>query len=149
MAEKKEKQYVSDNAQLMAEWDWEKNEDVLPEQVTLGSHRLVFWIGLCGHRWKAQIKSRSNGRGCPVCAGKQIVAGINDLASQRPDLAVDWHPTLNGDLKPTKVALNYSKKVWWKCHICGNEFYCTPNKRVSRNQGCSNCRKAKNKKVSK
>jgi hypothetical protein len=25
MAEKKEKQYVSDNAQLMAEWDWEKN----------------------------------------------------------------------------------------------------------------------------
>ena len=25
MADKKEKQYVSDNAQLMAEWDWEKN----------------------------------------------------------------------------------------------------------------------------
>ena len=25
MAEKKEKKYVSDNAQLMAEWDWEKN----------------------------------------------------------------------------------------------------------------------------
>ena len=25
MAEKKEKQYVSDNARLMAEWDWEKN----------------------------------------------------------------------------------------------------------------------------
>ena len=24
MAEKKEKQYVSDNAQLMAEWNWEK-----------------------------------------------------------------------------------------------------------------------------
>ena len=26
MAEKKEKRYVSDNAQLMAEWDWEKND---------------------------------------------------------------------------------------------------------------------------
>ena len=25
MAEKKEKRYVSDNARLMAEWDWEKN----------------------------------------------------------------------------------------------------------------------------
>ena len=28
MAEKKEKQYVSDNAQLMAEWDWEKNNEL-------------------------------------------------------------------------------------------------------------------------
>ena len=26
VAEKKEKRYVSDNAQLMAEWDWEKND---------------------------------------------------------------------------------------------------------------------------
>ena len=44
-----------------------------------------------------------------------LVAGINDLASKRPDLAIDWHPTLNGDLLPTQVALNYSKTVWWKC----------------------------------
>ena len=28
MAETKEKQYVSDNAQLMAEWDWEKNNEL-------------------------------------------------------------------------------------------------------------------------
>ena len=28
MAEKKEKRYVSDNAQLMAEWDWEKNKEL-------------------------------------------------------------------------------------------------------------------------
>lgn len=28
MAEKKEKRYVSDNAQLMAEWDWEKNNEL-------------------------------------------------------------------------------------------------------------------------
>ena len=27
MAEKKEKQYVSDNAQLMAEWNWKRNTD--------------------------------------------------------------------------------------------------------------------------
>ena len=28
MAENKEKRYVSDNAQLMAEWDWEKNNEL-------------------------------------------------------------------------------------------------------------------------
>ena len=28
MAEKTEKQYVSDNARLMAEWNWEKNNEL-------------------------------------------------------------------------------------------------------------------------
>ena len=37
MAEKKEKQYVSYNARLMAEWDWEKNVDLDPTQLTVGS----------------------------------------------------------------------------------------------------------------
>ena len=39
MAEKKEKQYVSDNAQLMSEWNWGKNTDVDPVQLTLGSNK--------------------------------------------------------------------------------------------------------------
>ena len=40
MAEKKEKRYVSDNAQLMAEWNWEKNNDLDldPETLTFGSN---------------------------------------------------------------------------------------------------------------
>ena len=41
MAEKKEKRYVSDNAQLMAEWNWEKNDilDFNPNTLTLGSEK--------------------------------------------------------------------------------------------------------------
>ena len=39
MAEKKEKRYVSDNAQLMAEWDWEKNNELgfFPDVLMCGS----------------------------------------------------------------------------------------------------------------
>jgi hypothetical protein len=39
MAEKNEKRYVSDNAQLMAEWDWEKNAALgfEPQKLTCGS----------------------------------------------------------------------------------------------------------------
>ena len=38
VAEKKEKRYVSDNAQLMSEWDWEKNKEfnLYPDQITCG-----------------------------------------------------------------------------------------------------------------
>lgn len=43
MAEKKEKRYVSDNAQLMAEWHWEKNTNLDSTQLTLGSHKQPYW----------------------------------------------------------------------------------------------------------
>ena len=43
MVEKKEKQYVSDNAQLLAEWDWERNVDIAPSDLTLGSNKKVWW----------------------------------------------------------------------------------------------------------
>ena len=43
--EKKEKQYVSDNAQLVAEWDWEKNNKIGldPYQLTYGSGKKAWW----------------------------------------------------------------------------------------------------------
>ena len=73
MAEKKEKQYVSDNAQLMAEWDWEKNSEVSPYEVTCGSHKKAWWkCASCGSEWMAEVKSRVGGTGCPNCKGKKI-----------------------------------------------------------------------------
>ena len=37
------------------------------------------------------------------------------LAVTHPELAKQWHPTLNGDLTPFDVIPGTSKKVWWKC----------------------------------
>lgn len=34
-----EKKYVIDNAALMEKWDWERNADVSPYQLTLGSNK--------------------------------------------------------------------------------------------------------------
>ena len=39
--------------------------------------------------------------------------GFNDLTTINPKLAAQWHPTKNGDLKPTQVVANSNKKVWW------------------------------------
>jgi hypothetical protein len=50
-----EKKYVSDNAQLMAQWYWEKKQSKNPFQLTVGSNIKVWWIGNCGHHWEAQI----------------------------------------------------------------------------------------------
>ena len=69
MAEKKEKQYVIDNAQLMAEWDWNKNNELKfdPYVLTVGSEKKAWWKCSKGHEWKAVIYSRNSGSGCPVC----------------------------------------------------------------------------------
>ena len=68
MAEKKENQYVSDNAQLMAEWNWEKNAEISPSNITTGSGIKVWWKCINGHEWEARISSRNSGNGCPHCA---------------------------------------------------------------------------------
>ena len=32
-----------------------------------------------------------------------------------PEIAKEWHPTKNGNLKPSQVTSGTAKKVWWKC----------------------------------
>lgn len=39
----------------------------------------------------------------------------NTLALKKPQMASQWHPTMNGDLTPKDVACNSHKIVWWQC----------------------------------
>ena len=53
---------------LAAEWDWEENRPLTPEQVLPHSIRAVGWLcPVCGHRWTAPIAYRMDGSGCPAC----------------------------------------------------------------------------------
>ena len=52
--------------QLAAQWHPSKNGPLEPESVLPGSHRYVWWVCGQGHEWRAQIKSRVSGCGCPV-----------------------------------------------------------------------------------
>ena len=74
MSEKKEKQYVSDNAQLMSEWNWEKNNALGIDShiLTQGSHTKAWWICPNGYSYDAQMFNRAKGNGCSYCAEKSI-----------------------------------------------------------------------------
>ena len=125
MAEKKAKKHVSDNAQLMAEWDWEENSQLgcEPHTITYGSTVKVWWVCHEGHKWEASPNNRSTGRGCPYCAKKQrlitkrktIISRYGSLASNNVDLALQWHPTKNAPLTPEDVSINSNERVWWIC----------------------------------
>ena len=137
MADKKEKKYVSDNAQLMAEWDWEKNNAISPYTTTVGSRVSVYWLGSCGHAWEAVIKDRVRGYGCPICAGKRVVEGINDLKSNYPDISAQWHYGKNSTLAPNEIASKSHKRVWWICPK-GHEYEASVDSRT-RGRGCPYC----------
>ena len=131
-----EKKYVIDNAELMAEWNWEKNIefDFDPKLLTVGSGKKVWWKCSKGHEWQATIDGRNRGSGCPYCSGTKVLKGYNDLQTINPNLAKEWNYEKNGNLRPDNFTANSGQKVWWKC--CeGHEWQATI---ANRNNG-RNC----------
>ncbi|HHT7238826.1 TPA: zinc-ribbon domain-containing protein [Bacillus cereus] len=129
---------LDNNPTLAKEWHPTKNGDLLPSDVLSGSTKKVWWIGECGHEWDATINSRNSGRGCSYCANQRVLKGFNDLETINYQLAKEWHPTKNEDLKPTEVVANSDKKVWW-IGKCGHEWDAMINSRNSRGIGCPYC----------
>ena len=131
-----------DDFVLLNQWDKAKNGTATPQTVSAGSKKKAWWVCEKGHVWEARIDSRTAKRkhGCPVCSGKQVLPGYNDLASQRPDIAARWHPTKNGELSPQNIAPCSSRKVWWLCEK-GHEYQALVRTqgREARKSGCPYC----------
>jgi hypothetical protein len=60
------------NPELAIEWNRTKNGNLTPQDVVPGSHKKVWWECNKGHGWEATIVDRSNGNGCPGCAGRRV-----------------------------------------------------------------------------
>jgi hypothetical protein len=105
------------NPELSSEWHPNKNGNLTPQDVTSGTHKKVWWKCNKGddHEWKTSVAHRTNGRSCPICAGKKVVKS-NCLLTVNPELASEWHPNKNGNLTPQDVTSGTHKKVWWKCN---------------------------------
>lgn len=102
--------------ELAAEWHPIKNKTLLPTQVTPFSHKVVWWCCENGHVWQQGVGKRvESGRMCPICTHRIIIPGINDLATEHPEIAREWHLTKNKSLTPSDVGPNSRLKVWWQC----------------------------------
>lgn len=124
--------------ELARQWHPTKNGALTPDQVLPGSHRQVWWMCGQGHEWRAQIKSRVAGCGCPVCANRKIQTAENDLAACYPELARQWHPTKNGSLTPDAVTPGSRRRVWWICEK-GHQWQASVASRTSGGTGCPVC----------
>lgn len=142
---------AQNNPELAEEWHPTKNEDLTPEKFPSSSVRKVWWLGKCGHEFKASVYERLKGLGCPFCAkyNKRVLKGYNDLATINPALAKEWNYEKNADLKngskrdvstPDKVTAVSGLKVWWRCKK-GHEWKTAISNRTN-GSGCPFCSKA-------
>ena len=125
---------------IAKQWHPTKNGDLTPEDVISGSKKKVWWKCDKGedHEWKAKLENRRQGHGCPICSGMKVVKS-NSLATLNTNLAKEWHPKKNGDLKPEDVVLFTHKKVWWKCDKGEDHEWKVSVSHRSRGNNCPFC----------
>ena len=89
---------AKEHPELISEWS--DRNTVSPDDISYGSNTMLWWKGACGHEWQAVVYSRVNGSSCPVCEGRAVRPGYNDLQTTDPELCREWDYGLNRDLRP-------------------------------------------------
>ena len=100
---------------------WSPNNLKKPSEVSSRSNVEALWICENGHEWKARIADRTEGHGCPYCAGQRVWKGFNDLATTHPELINEWSAK-NTSLSPDAITFKNRTNVWWHCSKCENEY---------------------------
>ena len=105
-----------------------------PMTVSAGSGVIAKWRCESGHTWKARIGSRSGeGVGCPICANRIVVIGVNDLATTHPGVASQadgW--------EPTSITAGSNEKRSWRCKQ-GHQWKAIVFSRTRSEYGCPSC----------
>lgn len=158
-----EKSLAYTHPELAKEWHPTLNT-LKPTEITYGNNKKFYWQCInCNYgengEWQApplRRTAKNYETGCPCCGyhwkdrqihktyNSTLIMGINDLATTHPELAKEWHPTLN-TLKPAEIKAGHSKIVYWQCTKCGygkrGEWRYTPNRRTGKGYetGCPQC----------
>jgi hypothetical protein len=123
---------------IAGDWNREKNESLTPGQVTVQSTQRVWWsCPKCEQTYEAVVFNRTNGTGCPYCAGHLPIVGKTDLKTVFPNLADEWDHERNKDKKPEDCTCGSNKKVFWKCK-CGCRWRATICSRTAGSK-CPRC----------
>ena len=105
---------------------WSSKNAYAPGKVSASSNKkMLFVCPDCGQEFTAPIysvvKSVSYGNtGCPVCAGRKVVPGINDLVTKRPKVAAMWSD--KNDYTPSEIPAWSSRRAIFVCPDCKQEF---------------------------
>ena len=130
---------LTTHPEIKTEWDYTKNQDLNPSMVVFGTPKKVWWICPKGHSYYQSVEKHVlMHQGCPICAGKIVMTGDNDLATAYPKLLKEWDYEKNNGISPQLVYAGGRKKVWWFCPK-GHSYKATIYSRAKRGCGCPYC----------
>ena len=124
---------------IAKEWHPTNNGDLTPNKLSHGSKKKVWWLCEKGCEYYSTVSNKvAKNSTCPYCSGHKVGFG-NDLQTLYPEIAKEWHPTKNGDMKPNQFTPGSHKKVWWLCEK-GCEWETFPYARTKgNNKKGTNC----------
>lgn len=131
----------TNNELLLKEWDYDRNP-MKPSEVTKKNAHKAYWkCSICNTSYNATIHNRTNGGGCPVCAGKKVQSGINDfhtwcINNGKETLLNEW--ALDNKLLPDQVSHGSGIRISWICSSCGQRWVATLDNR-KKGKGCPAC----------
>ena len=114
------------------------NPNIFPlERYQVSSKKIKLKCLICGNEWYSTPNTLlSQKEGCPNCAQK-IRAQKNTKTNE--DFLKELN-VVNSNIVPLEEYSGICKKIKFKCLICNNEWYSTPNN-LLHNKGCPNCKK--------
>ncbi|MEW2011000.1 zinc-ribbon domain-containing protein [Microbacterium sp. NPDC078814] len=129
---------ASKHHRLASEWDARPAaNDRGPSEVTVKSSYLAGWRCPRGHTWRATVANRYTGSGCPSCSGHTAVRGHTDLATRRPDLALEWGE--GNDRTADQVTVSSHYMATWTCRASHSHVWSSTVKNRSAGSGCPVC----------
>lgn len=134
--------FQSQYPQYAKYWDEERNGR--PASLAFQSSPKKYWFKCeLGHSYKSStntlVTRDLESSGCPVCSGKELLRGFNDLQTLLPEVAKLWHATKNDDLSPRDVTRASTKSVWWQCQKDSRHEWKATVASRSTGRGCPVC----------
>lgn len=126
-------------------WDETLNKDINPWEIGKASHKNIYLKCHNGfnHFYATSPHSFTNGTlECQVCNGSVVFKGFNDLFTTDGYTKDIWDFKKNNTINPYTISHGSSKRVWWKCNVCGHEWLALVSN-ITKGKGCPECAKTK------
>lgn len=119
---------------LCAEWDYDKNGDVTPEDVLAGSGVERHWVcAAAGHSFEVSPNARTtSGVGCGYCANLRVDE-TNSLRTTHPAIAAELNDVLNEGRTADNVVAGSEYTMAFTCPL-GHDYWTTPANRTRGSQ---------------
>ena len=133
------KSFGHNSKRLLKFWDYKKNMNLNPFEVSNSSALKVWWCCEKNHSYQMNIYHKSSGIGCPVCSGRKV-SESHSLFHNHSKTMDYWDYEKNKGIDPKLIIQGSSRIVFWRCSEAEDHKWKQRIKHVVKNKAkCPYC----------